>query len=743
MSGFRIGEQVAVYSSSQQKWVDAIIQQAVDRDCELEGYNVPAGSIKVAFAGGQKWILPHLIAQTVVKKSAPAAVAAAAPPPAGGGAGGGYAAAAAPVAICKIAGCGLPVQPGLTRNMKAFDTCCKTCAMTNGKGGHDGNCSLRMSKRPSQIDAKALDSIVDPVRWMDHLLVDAKAYNLHAGHVFQRAAAGGDRLSPDQLTQALSLMLLSPVGIKVPVTPTSVSHLVQNFDSSGTGSLNFDDFAKLCRHCLLDWRTKWFPPKLPVRTSIFVRQNAHSLESIYEMREKLGEGSFGEVFRVCHRVSGEIRVCKKISRLKGAMDIDEILGEIKSMAMLDHPNVIKVFEYFVDGEFVSQIMEPCNGGELKHRIDEVFRNGKPFYGEGFIRDVMKQIMRALAFMHSERFMHKDLKPENVMMVDKTTSSIKVIDFGLAELFNKDQKLSTAAGGTLLYMAPEVFDRKLDMRCDVWSAGIIVYNLITGDYPFLGAWPLPPGKTIEWWQVETERIIRQEPHKKHRRLADGTVSRLCVELMELMLTKLADARPHAAQTLEHPWFKQFEDQPPTLSVGVTQCLDAYSSLPELKKALFLFIVHQFAPAAGNELRALFTHFDFSNRGTLSLAALSQVLTQAGMDALQVARVVHALDKDSDGMVEWTEFLAAVLCVSVSRKENLLNAAFMALDEDKDGRIQPQDFENLFAVGGVKDLWRKELPNQCKELGPAPYSRDAFVKYLGAHMKVTCGSALSAV
>eukprot|EP00929_Paragymnodinium_shiwhaense_P013769 TRINITY_DN12161_c0_g1_i1.p1 TRINITY_DN12161_c0_g1~~TRINITY_DN12161_c0_g1_i1.p1 ORF type:complete len:739 (+),score=180.56 TRINITY_DN12161_c0_g1_i1:95-2311(+) len=738
MSGFRQGEHVAVYSSSQQAWVDAIVEQAVDRDCEMEGYSIPAGSIKVMFAAGKKWIMPHMIAQTVKRKAAPAAPAAA---PAGGG-GGGYAAA---TGICRIAGCGLPVQPGLTRNMKTFDTCCKMCAMSSGKGGHDDNCggATRMTKRISQIDAKTVDSIVDPVQWIDRLLGDNTSYSLHASQVFRQAAAGGDHLSADQLAQALGVILLSPVGIKVQVAPKSLSHLLQTFDSSRTGSLNFDDFAKLCRHCLLDWRKRWFPPKLPVRTSIFVRQNVHSLGSVYEMREKLGEGSFGEVFKVSHRVSGETRVCKKISRLKGAMDIEEILGEIKSMAMLDHPNVIKVFEYFVDGEFVSQIMEPCHGGELKGRIDEVFRNGKPFYGEGFIRDVMKQIMRALAFMHSERFMHKDLKPENVMMVDKTTSCIKVIDFGLAELFNKDQKLSTAAGGTLLYMAPEVFDRKLDMRCDVWSAGVIVYNLITGDYPFLGAWPLPPGKTIEWWQVETERIIRQEPHKKHRRLADGTVSRLCVELMELMLTKLADARPQAAQTLEHNWFKQFEEQPPTLSVGVTQCLEAYSSLPELKKALFLFIVHQFAPAAGNELRALFTYFDVSNRGTLSLGALSQVLTQAGMEPLQVARVVHALDKDSDGMVEWTEFIAAVLCVSVSRKENLLNAAFTALDEDKDGRIQLRDFETLFAVGGVEDLWRQALPGQCEELGPGPYSSDIFVKYLGAQVKVTSGSALSAV
>eukprot|EP00959_Pyramimonas_sp_CCMP1952_P202746 4240389-Pyramimonas_sp.AAC.1 len=70
------------------------------------------------------------------------------------------------------------------------------------------------------------------------------------------------------------------------------------------------------------------------------------------------------------------------------------------MAKLDHPNVIKVYEYFEDGTSISQIMEPCNGGELQHRIDDMFKKGTQQYDEGFICDVMKQTLRALAFMHS-------------------------------------------------------------------------------------------------------------------------------------------------------------------------------------------------------------------------------------------------------------------------------------------------------------------------------------------------------
>merc|ERR1719235_2224965 len=131
---------------------------------------------------------------------------------------------------------------------------------------------------------------------------------------------------------------------------------------------------------------------------------------------------------------------------------------------------------------------------------------------------MKQTLRALAFMHGERFLHKDLKPQNIMMISDDSNSIKVIDFGLTELFEAHQKTSEVFGGTLLYMAPEVLDLQLSMKSDIWSAGVILYNLITGWYPFIGQWPLPPGKNQSWWEEETKRLIRSEAYQDHAKLA---------------------------------------------------------------------------------------------------------------------------------------------------------------------------------------------------------------------------------
>merc|ERR1740121_1512856 len=139
-------------------------------------------------------------------------------------------------------------------------------------------------------------------------------------------------------------------------------------------------------------------------------------------------------------------------------------------------------------------------------------------------------------MHGAKYMHKDLKPQNIMMVDRSSPSIKLIDFGMAELFEADSTVSSVFGGTLLYIAPEGFTRGLEMKSDVWSAGVILYNLITGDYPFMETWPLPPGKDMDWWQSGVRSCIENKVYRKHNNISNGFVSRDCVNLMEFMLNK---------------------------------------------------------------------------------------------------------------------------------------------------------------------------------------------------------------
>merc|ERR1712014_41738 len=98
------------------------------------------------------------------------------------------------------------------------------------------------------------------------------------------------------------------------------------------------------------------------------------------------------------------------------------------------------------------------------------------------------------------------------------------------------------------------------------------------------------------------------------------------------------RPDASECLEHPWFQDDEGEAPTLSVGVVQCLDAYSRLPELKKAIFLLMAHQSASPGLQELRAIFTHFDERNEGTLCSDGLRSVLAECNLRPAAADRVI---------------------------------------------------------------------------------------------------------
>jgi len=390
------------------------------------------------------------------------------------------------------------------------------------------------------------------------------------------------------------------------------------------------------------------------------------------------------------------------------------------MAMLDHPNVVKVYEYFDDAEFVSQIIEPCYGGELKARVEAMHKRGESPYGEAFICDVMKQTMRTLAFMHDLRFAHKDLKPENIMMVEKGSSSIKIIDFGLAELFTPHSDHSMSIGGTLLFMSPEVFlTSQMTMKCDIWSAGVVLYNLITGTYPFIGQWPPPPGKDTAFWEEETaDRIINQPMMAKHEKLE--MVSTEGQQFLRQILEKEPERRWTATQCLQHAWFQR-DDGMPTLSVGVVQCIEAYARMSELKKAIFLLMAHNSAAPALNELRAIFTHFDVGNRGVLTSKDLRHVLASVGMPTLTTESVMHALDRDDTGTIGWTEFLSAVLCISVCRDEKLVESAFATFDCDRDGKITVDDLEQVLggSDGHSRSKWKTRLPELFVEMIPEKF------------------------
>ena len=198
----------------------------------------------------------------------------------------------------------------------------------------------------------------------------------------------------------------------------------------------------------------------------------------------LGEGSFASVYRVQNRITGEIRAMKVIKKSSGYSNENEadIFNEINILRKMDHPNVLKIFEFYSEKNSFSMVTEICSGGEL---FQEIVDKG-PF-SEKYSAYVMYQIFSAINYCHNIHIVHRYLKPENILIVKREKNGlplIKICDFGTSKLFERgavERKLV----GSSYYIAPEVLKKKYNEKCDLWSCGVILYILLSGRPPFGG------------------------------------------------------------------------------------------------------------------------------------------------------------------------------------------------------------------------------------------------------------------
>jgi len=216
-------------------------------------------------------------------------------------------------------------------------------------------------------------------------------------------------------------------------------------------------------------------------TSISVLgQKTPNVTEHYTLGRKLGDGKYGTT-HLCTEIStGCQYACKSILKKKfiNMQDIEDVRREIQIMHYLSgQKNIVTIKDAYEGAEAVHIVMELCEGGELYHRII------KGNYSEQKAAELMKIIVGIIENCHSLGVMHRDLKPENFLLQDKDDDlSIKVIDFGLSVFF-KPGEVFTEVVGSPYYIAPEVLQNHYGPEADIWTAGVILYVLLSGVPPF--------------------------------------------------------------------------------------------------------------------------------------------------------------------------------------------------------------------------------------------------------------------
>merc|ERR1711920_129504 len=215
-------------------------------------------------------------------------------------------------------------------------------------------------------------------------------------------------------------------------------------------------------------------------------------------------------------------------------------------------------------------MELCEGGEL---FDRIIARGQ--CSEKEASSLVRQILKVVAQCHLKGIIHRDLKPENFLFKHKSNkveeSDLKATDFGLSDFFSEGQVFNEVVGSAY-YVAPEVLRRRYGPSADVWSVGVIVYILLSGQPPFWG---------------QTETAIFNEILKGRVNFSNPPWPRIspsAKNLISRMLTMDARARITAAQALAHPWVRTDGNAPDTpLDIGVISHMKKFQAAGKLKKA----------------------------------------------------------------------------------------------------------------------------------------------------------------
>ncbi|PPR99002.1 hypothetical protein GOBAR_AA21664 [Gossypium barbadense] len=358
-----------------------------------------------------------------------------------------------------------------------------------------------------------------------------------------------------------------------------------------------------------------------------------NLKEYYNLGKKLGQGQFGTTFLCVEKGTGKEYACKSIAKRKLVTpeDVDDVKREIQIMHHLaGHPNVVTIKEAYEDSVAVHVVMELCAGGELFDRIPAT-----PW-----------------------ELMHRDLKPENFLFVNEQEDSpLQAIDFGLSIFFKPGEVLSDVVGSPY-YVAPEVLQKHYGPEADVWSAGVIVYILLSGVPPF--------------WGTEQE-IFEEVLHGELDFTSDPwpNISESAKDLVKKMLVRDAKKRITAHEVL--------------------------------------VIAQRLSEEEIAGLKEMFKFIDTDNSGQITYDELKDGLKRFGadLDESEFRALMQAADVNNNGTIDYEEFVAATLHLNKIEREDNLMAAFSYFDKDGSGYITQDELQKACQEFGIEEIHLDEM------------------------------------
>ena len=388
-----------------------------------------------------------------------------------------------------------------------------------------------------------------------------------------------------------------------------------------------------------------------------------------------------------------MKVIKKTSKNKDEEE-EELMNEIDILRKLDHPNILKITDFYSLKNEYNIITEYCQEGELFEEI----KAQAPF-SEVLAAWYMNQILSAVSYCHNMNILHRDLKPENILIVKRQKNGfhpIKIIDFGTAKVFKKEKREHSVIGSAY-YIAPEVLSRNYTELCDLWSCGVIMYILLTGRPPFNG--------------INEEGIMQKikEGTYDMTKYPWGIISNDAKDLIKGLLQINPSKRFTAKQALEQSWFKNEKIKASQTCYNIKNRqlnklidnLTKYKSDNILRCAVVALLVHNSIQLnQAHDAVKLFNKIDKNGDGKISREELFNGLQPYKKDVSdeelrkQVDVIFNNIDTDHNDYLEYEEFVRAAIDKEHFLNINFLHFSFNYFDKDNNGEITYDEVKNKF-------------------------------------------------
>lgn len=410
-------------------------------------------------------------------------------------------------------------------------------------------------------------------------------------------------------------------------------------------------------------------------TQLLLRQDpARSVDRAYTSVRDLGTGSFGSVREVMSVATGEHRALKLLDKAPNVNSKQDLRTELHALLRLDHPNVVRLCEFFEHRRYLYVVTELCEGGDFSQLMSGPCPRQE-------LRLLFKDVTAGIAYCHARGVAHRDIKFANCLLAAGASRRVgKVIDFGLAAMSLGDPEDFVAQGrcGTYLFMAPEVLDGSpYGPRCDVWSLGVMLFMILTrGEHPFAR----DPAR------CDMRRLLADACCSRVRSEALAAATRDDFGAFDValgLLTRDPVERLDAAAALEHPWLQapetETEEARQEMEAQTRELLRrllAFAELPASQRAARALAARGAPAAAADAGRAAFLALDRRRAGGLSRQDLAEGLAAHGWRGGVAAseRALAGADLNGSGRVEWAEWLAATLPTEVLQGAGVAREAF---------------------------------------------------------------------